>query len=849
MSYFQTFQVFPNIPEPLSATSKLTRNLWWCWHLDAIELFRRLDPKMWKQSGQNPILFASMLTQKDLEDLTDDDSFLAHQKRVWELYEKQVVEPVDYSDTPFVKHGTIAYFSMEFGIHESLPLFAGGLGVLAGDHLKAASDMGIPITGVGLFYRRGYFHQYLNGDGWQQEEYPETDIYHIPVKRAKDASGNEVFVKIELPIGEILAMVWVIKVGRISLFLLDTNLPENPPEIRNITSSLYSSDPKIRLVQEVLLGIGGMRALDRMGIRPVVCHMNEGHCAFANLERLALMMEQNNLDLKVAREIITRTTVFTTHTPVSAGHDEFPVDMVRPYLLSFEKRFGVTVDEILSWGQSGAPSATAPLSMFVLALRMAQYCNGVSELHGRIARRMWAHVWPGHPEEEVPISHVTNGVHIPSWISIENSMLFNRYLGPEWELKHRETEIVNRIDGIYNEELWRAHELSRSRLIRTCRTIMGKQYKRRNASKSMMSEVESVLDHDVLTIAFARRFATYKRANLLLHDPKRFEGILTSTKYPVQFIFSGKAHPMDNEGKELIRRLIHFARNSNLRHRLIFLEDYNIDIARHLVQGADIWLNNPRRPFEACGTSGIKAAINGVLNVSILDGWWCEGYSEEVGWRIGNGEENDDHQYQDSIESQALYNLLENEVIPCFYDRKEGNLPERWLQKMKASMKMAMSGFSAMKMVDQYNESFYLPAAARMHELLKDDATEAKRLNVLQKRLRSNWGDIRIGRPVRNQDGPFRVGNTFTITVEVNLGKLFPEEVDVELYYGNIKTIDSLTKGYVETMHVKESDGSGGFLYECSLSCQKAGRYGFTARVVPKGDAVIRFTPGNITWA
>jgi len=598
-----------------------------------------------------------------------------------------------------------------------------------------------------------------------------------------------------------------------------------------------------------LLGIGGMKALELMGIRPIVCHMNEGHCAFANLERLAHIMERNHVELKVAQEIISRTTVFTTHTPVAAGHDEFPVDLVKPYLVPFEKRFGVGIDEIISWGQSDGPSPDTPLSMFVLALRMAQYCNGVSELHGKVARKMWAHVWPGHPEEEVPISHVTNGIHIASWISIENSILFDRHLGPEWETKTNDKDIINRVDSIYDEELWRAHELCRSRLIRTCRFMMGKQYRRRNASKAMMNEVESVLDHDVLTIAFARRFATYKRANLLLHDSKRFEEMLTSSKFPVQFIFSGKAHPMDNEGKELIRRLIHFARNSNLRHRIIFLEDYNIEIARHLVQGADIWLNTPRRPFEACGTSGIKAAANGVLNVSILDGWWCEGYSEEVGWRIGNGEEYGDHNYQDSIESQALYNLLENEVIPCFYERKEGNVPERWLKKMKASMKMAMLDFSAIKMVGKYNDLFYLPAARRMHELVADDAGEAKRLNILRERLRSNWGEIRIGYPARNLEGPFRVGSTFTITVEVILGELDPEEVEVELYYGNLKTVDTVKKGYVEKMHVKETKSKGAYVYECALSCSKAGRYGFTARVIPRGDAMIRFTPGYITWA
>ncbi|MFO7558617.1 MAG: alpha-glucan family phosphorylase [Desulfobacterales bacterium] len=849
MSYLQTFQVFPNVPQQLAPTQKITRNLWWCWHLDAIELFRRLNPGIWRDSGQNPILFASMISQAQLEEQAKDESFLAHQKRVWTLFEKDVLDPVDYSNSPFKRENSIAYFSMEFGIHESLPLFAGGLGVLAGDHLKAASDMKIPLVGIGLFYRRGYFHQYLDVEGWQQEEYPETDIYHVPAERAKDASGNEVHVSIEGPDGTIRAMVWKIKVGRISLFLLDTNLPENTPEIREITAQLYSSASKTRLAQEVLLGIGGMRALEIMGIQPVVCHMNEGHCAFASIERLAQTVENYKIDLKIAHEVVARSTVFTTHTPVAAGHDEFPVDLVRPYVAPFQERLGVSVDEIISWGQSGGIRAITPLSMFVLALRMSQYHNGVSELHGKVARKMWSHVWPGHPDEEVPISHITNGVHIPSWISIENSMLFDRYLGPGWEMKTEDPELMSRVDGIYEEELWRSHELSRTRLIRACRSLMVRQYGRRNASKVMMKEAESVLDQGALTIAFARRFATYKRANLLLHDPKRFEKILTSTEYPVQFIFAGKAHPRDNEGKELIKRLIQFARDPDLRHRIVFLEDYNIDIARRLVQGADIWLNTPRRPLEACGTSGIKAAANGVLNVSILDGWWCEGYSEEAGWRIGNGEEYDDHHFQDAIESQALYNLLENDVIPCFYDRRDGDVPEKWMKMMKASIKTAMKNFSALKMVKQYNERFYLPAAERTHELLANDAEEAKELNLFRERLNANWSEIKIDRPVRNMEGPFRVGSSFSVAAEVTLGKLRPDEVDVELYYGNIKTIDTVSKAYIEKMSVKEDRGSGIYLYECAVNCKWPGRFGFTARVVPKGDDMIRFTPGFITWA
>ncbi|MCP4683490.1 MAG: glycosyltransferase family 1 protein, partial [Desulfobacterales bacterium] len=770
MSYLQTYQVFPNVPEPLRFLEDLSRNLWWCWHLDAIELFRRISPRLWNDAERNPIVFSTMIPQERLEELSKDDSFLAHQKRVREIFERQVYTPLDSMDSPFDEENIIAYFSMEYGIHESLPIFAGGLGVLAGDHLKAASDLALPLVGVGILYRKGYFHQFLDHDGWQQEEYPETDLYHLPLERAKDTKGREVHITITGPHGKIRAMVWKMNVGRVTFFLLDTNIQENPPEIRDITARLYTADPSVRLSQEVLLGIGGMRALDAMGIHPKVCHMNEGHCAFTGLERLVQTMAQYNVNVDIAREIVTRTTIFTTHTPVAAGHDEFPKDLVKPCLMPFQQSLGVPVDDILSWGQPKGSSPDVPLSMFVLGLRMAQYCNGVSELHGSVARSMWAHVWPGRPVDEVPIKHITNGVHIPSWISIDNSLLFERYLGPEWYMKVGNPELNTRIDQIYDEELWRGHEMSRSRLIRTCRLLMSKQYGRRNAPKSVMKSAESVLDQDVLTIVFARRFATYKRANLLLHDPERFEAILTSKEYPVQFIFAGKAHPRDHEGKELIKRLIQFARNPKMRHKLVFLEDYDINIARHLVQGADVWLNTPRRPYEACGTSGIKAAANGVINVSILDGWWCEGYSEERGWRIGNGEEYEDHGYQDMVESQALYNILENDVIPCFYDRRDGEIPELWLKKMKESMKIAMEQFCARRMVENYSDFFYIPAAKRLQELISDNAKEAKVLNSLHKRLLLEWGHINISHPVRDEDGPFRGGDRFTITVEVELG-------------------------------------------------------------------------------
>ena len=849
MDHLQTFQVFPAIPEPLSFLKTLSRNLWWSWQRDAVELFRRVDPRLWEETGRNPLAFSTSISQDRLEELSKDNSFLAHQQRVMERFEKRVSLPVEYSRTPYGEQGLISYFSMEFGVHESVPLFAGGLGILAGDHLKAASNLAVPLVGIGLLYRQGYFRQFLNQDGWQQEEYPETDLYHLPVERALDTSGNEVRISIPGPAGEIRAMVWKLLIGRIHLYLLDTNLSDNPPEIRDITLRLYAGESKIRLAQEVLLGIGGMQALNAMGIVPTVCHINEGHAAFSTLERASQVMSLYNVDLKTALEIVPRTTVFTTHTPVAAGHDEFPVELVKPYLVPFEEKLGTTVEEILSWGQPVGAGPNGPISMFVLALRMAQYCNGVSQLHGKVARRMWSHVWPERPEDEVPITHVTNGIHLTSWISPEISQLFEQYLGPDWHLPPRNPDIIRRIDEIYDEELWRAHEMSHARLVRTCRELMIRQYSRRNAPRSMMRDVESVLDQDALTIAFARRFTAYKRAYLLFLDPDRLETIINSEKYPVQFILSGKAHPKDNEGKELIKRTIEFARQKSVRHRIVFLEDYDPHIARHLVQGADVWLNTPRRPFEACGTSGMKAAANGVINVSTLDGWWCEGYSEEQGWSVGSGEDYADHAYQDAVESQALYNVLENEVIPCFYERKNGDIPTRWIKMMKASMKMAIGQFSSHRMMKEYESRFYIQAHNQFQDLVKNDAEKARRLVYQRERLLNLWSSIRIDTPVRHTSGSFRVGQTVTVTAVVHLGQILPDEVDVELYYGRLKSVDSISASQTQQMTVQGDMGNGEYLYSCTITCDAAGRYGFTARVSPRGDDWIKFTPGFLTWA
>jgi starch phosphorylase len=822
--------------------------MWWAWKSDAIELFRRIDPRLWEDSGRNPIVFATRVPQERLQKISTNDSYLAHLERVKEMYQERVLTKGDKEGSSQNSKKQICYFSMEFGIHESLPIFAGGLGILAGDHLKSASHLGLPLTAVGLLYRQGYFQQYLDQTGWQQESFPETNIFTLPMVRVKDTDQSDLRISLTGPNGIITADVWKIMIGRVTLLLLDTNLAENPPAIREITSRLYNAEPGIRLAQEMLLGIGGMRALKAIGITPMVCHMNEGHSAFANIERLIQIMEDHDLDLSTAMQVVARTSVFTTHTPVAAGHDEFPIETVRPYLEPPAQKLGLPVDQLLTWGQADGNAPHGPFSMFILGLHLSQYCNGVSALHGQVARRMWSHVWPQRDDEDTPITHITNGVHISSFLAPEIELLFERYLGPQWYYTSRRPENVERIDEIYDEELWQAHEMIRTRLVSKARELMVHQYGRRNAPSKEMQAAESALNPKILTIGFARRFATYKRADLLFKDTDRLIAMLTNEQRPVQLIFAGKAHPADNEGKELIKRIIQFADQHHVRNQIVFLEDYSMHIARHLVQGVDVWLNTPRRPHEACGTSGMKAAINGVLNLSVLDGWWCEGYSAETGWRIGDGREYDDTVYQDAVESQALYNLLEEDVIPGFYDRGTDDMPLRWIAKMKASMKMAMADYCSHRMVREYHERFYTPAIRRREELLADNAAEARQLCVLHADLKKSWKDIRVELPQRDLEGPFRVGDTFRVTVQIHLGTVRPEMVDVELYYGPLQSLGKLAQGRTQAMKIAEDRGGGNYLYHCTVTCKDSGRYGFTARVAPRADDWIRYTPGLLTW-
>ena len=845
----QLYNVAPSIPQPIGFLEKLACNMWWCWHEEAIELFRRINPNLWRQCEHNPQAFLNTVPQKRLEALAKDDAFLRHVKQVREHFDRDLTGP------PSTRYcgeavGCIAYFSLEYGIHESVRLYSGGLGVLAGDHLKAAADLHLPLVGVGLMYRQGYFQQYLDDQGWQQERYPENEIHELPLVLVTNDQQQPVTISVPLPDGELKAAVWRLDVGRVPLFLLDTNIPDNPPALRPITAQLYGGDSENRLRQELLLGIGGYRALLALGHEPQACHMNEGHAAFLSLARISHLMQSRELGLNEAVEINARTNIFTTHTPVPAGNETFAIDLARRYLDTVGGALGIDPKTIIRWAQPAGQAEGPEISMTILGLRMSAHNNGVSRLHGTVSAHMWQHLWPAKAEDEIPIHHVTNGVHVPSWVSPDIATVLDRYLGPEWREHPAEAGVLGRLAQVPDEELWRAHELGRSRLIRTTRELTEKQYLARNATRAEIAQAKSIFDHDTLTIGFARRFATYKRATLLLQDLERFEALPCSEDRPVQIVFAGKAHPADHHGKDFIKRIVEFSRRANVRRRVIFLENYNIYIARALTQGVDVWLNTPRRPQEASGTSGMKAAINGGLNLSVLDGWWCEGYSPECGWAIGDGTVYDDPVYQDGVEAHALYNLLENEVVPTFYDRPAGDVPTQWIKMMKASIRMGLGFFTSHRMVAQYHELGYAPALKEYASLTADGSRRAKVLVKQRARLERLWGQVKIGFPVTTADmSNIHVGDKLALTTAVQLGELKPNEVNVQVYYGPVDSRNRITASHREAMTKGEDRGSGHYEYRHEITCTHTGRYGFSTRVIPHGQDWNLVIPGFITWA
>jgi starch phosphorylase len=850
-----TFRIIPALPAKLERLRDLALNLWWSWNHEAIELFHRLDRDLWESTGHNPVLMLGTIRQERLEQMAEDDGFMAHVERVCREFDRYMQS----QGTWYAKNHDgredhrIAYFSAEFGLTESLRIYAGGLGILAGDHLKSASDLGLPFIAVGLLYQEGYFRQYLNPDGWQQENYPKNDFYNLPLVPERQPSGEPLLIEVEYPGREVKAQVWRAQVGRVPLYLLDTNIKDNQPGDRDITDQLYGGDAEVRIQQEIMLGIGGIRALEALGLRPTVCHLNEGHSAFLALERIWQLMQEDQLTFAEAREAATAGHVFTTHTPVPAGIDRFHPDLVSHYFGHYYSRLGLSKEEFLGLGRVYPHDSKGQFSMAVLAMRLANRINGVSQLHAEVSRGMFQQVWPQVPSHEVPIFGITNGIHPRSWISHDMADLFDRYLGPRWIERPAELSLWNRVARIPDEELWRTHERRRERLVAYGRRRLRAQLERRGSRPSEISLAEEVLDPDALTIGFARRFATYKRATLLFHDVERLARIVGDKDRPVQIIYAGKAHPRDNPGKEMVRQIIHNARRPEFRSRVVFIEDYDMTVARYLVQGVDVWLNTPKRPHEASGTSGMKATANGALNLSILDGWWNEGYTLDTGWAIGHGEEYDEDQseYQDRVEANAIYDLLEEEVVPLFYERGRDGLPRGWIAKMKAAMSNHAGVFNTNRMVREYFGRCYLPSIERSERLAAKEYAGAKELSAWKAEFRRLWTNVRLERVW--SDGPdmqeLKVGDQLQVQAQIDLGGLNPTDVAVQLYHGWLDADGLIVEGEAIPMLIAQSKGKGKYVFAGAIPCRTSGRHGYALRILPQHEDLGNpFGMGLVLW-
>jgi starch phosphorylase len=825
----------------------MAQNLVWTWDEEVRAIFTRVDRELWIRSYQNPILMLGRISQERLLALVQDDDFLGFYDRTYERFRAYLEEPTwwdkHYQDRPLV-----AYFSAEYGLGECLPIYSGGLGVLAGHYLKSASDLGVPLVGVGLLYQQGYFRQYLTSDGWQQESYPTNDFYNLPVQRALGPDGTP--LSFELPMaGETLhVQVWKVEVGRLPLFLLDTNLPENPKPLQDITDQLYGGDRETRIRQEIVLGIGGLRALHLLGLEPVVCHMNEGHSAFLALERIRMLMTKGGLRFGEALEAARAGSVFTTHTSVPAGFDIFSAELVEKYLGGYSKELGLKLENVQALGQ-GDP-AVSGFNMAALALRTSAFANGVSRLHGEVSRRLLSRYVHDIPEPELPVGHVTNGAHTRSCVSKEMAGLFDRYLGPEWWRRPGQAATWEGVEAIPDEELWATHERRRQRLVAFARQRLMRQLEQRGASARDVEHARGVLDMRALTIGWARRFATYKRASLLLADLDRLRRILLDAERPVQVIFAGKAHPKDQEGKDMLRSVVSFCQQEEFRRRAVFIEDYDVVVARYLVQGVDVWLNTPRRGMEASGTSGMKVLPNGGLNLSVLDGWWCEAYRPELGWAIGKGEEYQDHAYQDYVESNALYDLLESDIVPLFYARGADGLPRAWIARMKKSMKVLSPAFSTNRLIWEYVERYYRPAGEYYARLTGNGMERARALAAWRRLVRQGWKDVKVESVVARRADLHRVGEGYEVTAAVRLGEIDPAHVAVEVYYGPLDTQRQIVDALTAPMSLEPGGEEGGLRrYSGVIPCARTGLQGYSVRVRPSHpDANNLLSTGLMTW-
>ena len=847
MYIFNKITVNPQLPKRIGKLSEIANNLWWSWNTEFLRLFKMIDRDLWETCEKNPVKFLKQVSQDRLEAVATNQEFLKEYDRLAKEFDDYVTSKNTWFSNkyPENKKDLIAYFSAEYGLDQTIPIYSGGLGILSGDHLKSASDLGIPLVAVGLLYKNGYFHQKINGYGDQETEYNNIDLSNLPINPVKDENGDELKIYVKFEKRKIYLKVWQINVGRIKLYLLDSDIDENKPEDREVTLKLYGGDQKMRIKQEIVLGMGGTNLLTRaLGLNPTVYHMNEGHSAFLILELIKNIIKEKKVSFEVAKDIASSKTVFTTHTPVPAGNDIFPIDLVEKYFKDFWPRLGLTREEFLMLGMKPSKELDTGFNMGILALKIAGKKNGVSKLHGAVSRELFGDVWPNIAANESPIGYVTNGIHTCSWLAPKMKELYNQYLMPYWQDNIHQDQTWEKINNIPNDKLWSVHNERKAKLLKLVKENTTNRLRREGYSYEEINDLVSKLNPNALTIGFARRFATYKRATLIFKDLERITQILNNSEKPVQLIFAGKAHPQDKEGQDLIKYIHQVSMMPQFKGKIFLLENYNIAMSRYLISGVDVWLNNPRRPMEASGTSGQKASVNGVINFSVLDGWWAEGYNQENGWTIGTNAEYNSYEEQDQADSQSMYKTLEEKIIPLYYEKDKDGMSEKWLKMMKSSIITTGGKYSTSRMLTDYVNQLYMPLC-KLTKKYYEDIDNVAAYNAWKKDITMNWKDIKINQ-VNNLDNiTMDAGNNIEVACEVELPNIDVENITVETYYGKI-----LENGVVENvsiipMTLSDSDeDERKYYFTAKIELTTGGNYGYTFRVMPKHEMLLE--PANM---
>jgi starch phosphorylase len=850
MATYERLAVLPTLPAALARLAELAYNLWWSWEPEAQALYADLDADLWESTNHNPVRLLHHVAQAALERAAEDPAYVARLGEVLTQFDAYM-DPA--SSTWYQRtHGEdrprlIAYFSAEFGLHEALPIYSGGLGVLSGDHCKAASDLGLPFIGVGFLYPQGYFTQHIDPHGNQLAEYEKIDFAEVPARPALDQDGQEVLISVDLPGRTVYAKIWRIQVGRIPIFLMDTDVPRNAPQDRELSARLYGGDREMRISQEVVLGIGGVRAVLALGYEPTVWHMNEGHSAFLGLERVRMMVQDHGLTFDEAVEACRANTLFTTHTPVPAGNDAFAFELVDKFFWQYWGQLGIDQNRFMGFAAQELPWGPQ-YSMTVLALRLSGYANGVSELHGHVSRKMWSFLWENTPADEIPIQSITNGVHTKTWLAQELRNLYSRHLPSDWLEYAEESQTWQATDEIPDNELWQVHVERKAKLVTFVRDRLRRQYLRHGEGPQRVRSVNHVLDPNALTIGFARRFATYKRATLLFRDLDRLKALVNDPERPLQLIFSGKAHPADEPGKALIREVFELSQDPELAGKIVFVENYDMNVARHLISGVDLWLNTPRRPREASGTSGQKAALSGVPNFSILDGWWDEGYDGANGWSVGEEREYKDSETQDAADADSLYATLQDEIVPLYYARDEAGVPHGWVQVMKNAIRTCAPRFSMRRMVIDYAEQYYVVADACGRRYLADDFAVARTMSARRTKLLARWPGVRV-EWIPLEAGRTQVGEGVQVHAKVWLDGIEPADVAVEVVTGRLGEDDDLLDAVLSPMVVVGRDHDA-YRYSAEIRPQRSGPLTLGIRVrASHPDQLHPVEPGLVKWA